>query len=367
MEQRDDWHLTEDVLHELGRGDPFAAAMRATRMPMVICDPRQHDNPIVFANEAFQQLTGYSRDEIIGKNCRFLQGPQTDTGAVERVRRAVEAEEPINVDLLNYRKDGTTFWNALYLSPTRGADGIVQFYFASQLDVTARIEAQRVVAEQKAIVEAEVRSRTLALEQALEAKTLLLHEVDHRVKNNLTMIGSLLRLQSRQIGDPTVSARLDAMLERVDALATVHRRLYQADDVTRFDIGAFAASLAHDVIGASGRSDIVVKTTVDRIDVHSSKAAALGLIINELVTNAVKHAFGTDCAGTLKVSASTFGEHAEICIEDDGRGMSDQQKTEQCLGLTLVERLSKQVSATSAWANAEPGTRVTVTFPLENV
>ena len=364
MKQRDDWHLTEDVLHEHGRGDPFAAAMRATRMPMVISDPRQPDNPIVFANEAFQHLTGYPREEIIGRNCRFLQGAETEPESVGRLRHAVTAEEAVQVDLLNYRKDGTTFWNALYLSPTRGADGTVQFFFASQLDITDRVEAQRLIAEQKAIVEAEVQRRTLALEEALEEKTLLLHEVDHRVKNNLTMIGSLLRLQSRQIGDPVVSSKLDAMLERVDALATVHRRLYQSDDVTRFDVGAFASSLALDVIGASGRTDIKVTANVERLDVPSSKAAALGLVINELVTNAVKHAFADGRPGALHVSALVDGDQAEIGIEDDGHGMAAPADRINGLGRTLVARLSKQVGAKTAWTDAGPGTKVTITFPM---
>src|SRR6188768_1608012 len=102
MKQRDDWHLTEALEYEHGRGDPFAAAVRATRMPMVITDPAQADNPIVFCNEAFQDLSGYSRGEIIGRNCRFLQGPETDLATVAQVREAIASGEAIDVDLLNY-------------------------------------------------------------------------------------------------------------------------------------------------------------------------------------------------------------------------------------------------------------------------
>ena len=364
MKQRDDWHLTDEIRHEIGRGDPFAAAMRATRMPMVISDPRRPDNPIVFANQAFQDAMGYSRDEIIGRNCRFLQGPDTDKAAVARIRNAIKKEQSIQLDILNYRKDGSTFWNALYLSPTRGDDGTVQFFFASQLDVTQRIEAQRFITEQKAIVELEVSKRTMALEEALEAKTLLLHEVDHRVKNNLTMIGSLLRLQSRQIGDAAVSTKLDAMLERVDALATVHRRLYQSDDVTRFDIGAFASSLVSDVIGASGRTNINVRQDVERVEIASSKAAALGLIINELVTNAIKHGFADGRSGLLSVTAKSAGNDAVISISDDGPGMGSAEDRADGLGRTLINRLSRQVGAVARWADAKPGTIVTIVFPI---
>lgn len=105
------------------------------------------------------------------------------------------------------------------------------------------------------------------------------------------MIGSLLRLQARSISDPAVSSKLETMLERVDALATVHRRLYQSDDVTRFDVGAFTENLICDVVGASRRDDIKLVSNISQIEVPSSKAASLGLILNEIATNAIKHAF----------------------------------------------------------------------------
>ena len=364
MKQRDDWHLTDKVQHELGEGDPFAAAVRATRMPMVITDPNQDDNPIVFCNEAFQKLTGYARDEIVGRNCRFLQGPDTDPVDVGKLRAAIEAGTSIDVDLLNYRKDGSTFWNALYVSPVRGESGAIQFFFASQLNVTDRVEAQRTIAAQKAEIEREVERRTAALAAALEAKTVLLHEVDHRVKNNLTMIGSLLRLQARTIEDDAIVSKLEAMLERVDALATVHRRLYQSDDITRFDVAAFAVNLASDVIGASGRDDIMVDSQVEPIEVPSANAAAFGLVLNEAVTNAIKHAYADGRSGTLTIRASVADDHARIVVADDGPGFVDGPDHESGLGRTLIDRMSRQVGATADYTAASSGTRITISFPV---
>ncbi len=364
MKQRDDWHLTDSVRHESGEGDPFAAAVRATRMPMVITDPQQPDNPIIFCNEAFQKLTGYERDEIIGRNCRFLQGPDTDRDDVQRIRDAIAAGNSIDVDLLNYRKDGSTFWNALYLSPVRNHAGATQFYFASQMNVTDRVEAQETITRQKIEIEREVEKRTAALKEALDAKTLLLHEVDHRVKNNLTMIGSLLRLQARTINDAEVNAKLEAMLERVDALATVHRRLYQSDDVTKFDVGAFAANLVSDVVGASGRDDIAIHTDIDVIDVPSNNASALGLVLNEVVTNAIKHAFKNGRSGKLTVSAKHANENARIVVADDGPGLPDGTDGQAGLGRTLIAKLSRQVGATTEWRRADPGTAVVISFPI---
>lgn len=362
MKQRDDWHLTDVLEYDHGRGDPFAAAVRATRMPMVITAPAQPDNPIVFCNVAFQTLTGYAREEIIGRNCRFLQGPDTDPAKVAEIREAIAAGHAVDVDLLNYRKDGTTFWNALYLSPVRDAAGVVRFFFASQLDVTDRVEAQNIINDQKILVEREVERRTADLRAALDAKTLLLHEVDHRVKNNLTMIGSLLRLQVRTIDDPSIVAKLDSMLERVDALAVVHRQLYQSSDIARFDIGSFAESLISDVVGSSGRSDIVLDIKAQPLFIDAANASALGLILNEILTNAVKHAFADGRSGQISLVVEGEDDHGIIKICDDGPGMPSAQRS-RSIGTALITRLARQARAEATWGDNAPGTCVTITFP----
>ena len=365
IEQRDDWHLTELLGRNDGRSDPFAAAVRATRMPMVITDPNQIDNPIVFANEAFQALSGYSRDEIIGRNCRFLQGAGTNRDTVLKVRRAVEAGEPIDIDILNYAKDGTAFWNALYLSPVRDDSGSIRFFFASQLDVTERIKLTESIAHQKSIIEIEVSRRTEALEAADRAKTVLLHEVDHRVKNNLTMIGSLLRLQARGVKDKETRDKLNAMLERVDALATVHRRLYEADTFTKFDVGGYAKNLIADVIALTGRTDIQVKTDCAPVYVGSSKASSIGLVINEVFTNVMKHAFPADRAGTIDITARQIGTRGEVVIKDDGIGY-DTAKTRMGLGSTLIQKLSAQAGARVTMTSDATGSRFEMSFLAED-
>ena len=118
--------------------DVFFAAVETTRMPMVVTDPRQPDNPIIFANRAFTRMTGYPRAEIVGSNCRFLQGLETDPATVTAVRDAIREGREIAVEILNYRKDGSAFWNALFIAPVRSAEGEVVYFFASQLDVSHR-------------------------------------------------------------------------------------------------------------------------------------------------------------------------------------------------------------------------------------
>jgi PAS domain S-box-containing protein len=364
MESADAWHLTDRLNAEHGKGDPFAAAIRATRMAMIITNPREPDNPIVFVNDAFLRLSGYERDEIMGTNCRFLQGPETDRGAVRQVREAIEERRDIAIDLLNYRKDGTPFWNALYLSPVVNEGGELLFYFASQMDVTDRVEGNLRILQDKEHFEREVAKRTRDLTEALAAKTMLVHEVDHRVKNNLQMISSLLSMQTRTIADPTARATMDSMLNRVEALGTVHRRLYQSRDVERFDVAAFAQDLADDLVRGSGRTDVRLHLELESVEVPVEKAPPVALMLNELITNALKHAFAGDRGGKLSVSVRPDANYVAIRVADDGHGMPPQSPRSGSFGKRLIENLARQLAASIAWHPAHPGTRVELRIPL---
>ncbi|MDA0185196.1 SpoIIE family protein phosphatase [Solirubrobacter phytolaccae] len=104
----------------------------------LLTDPRLDDHPIVYVNEPFLEMTGYPADEVLGRNCRFLQGEDTDEGQIDAMRRAVAEERPVTVELINYRKDGTPFWNQVHISPVRDAEGQVVHFVGLQVDVTAR-------------------------------------------------------------------------------------------------------------------------------------------------------------------------------------------------------------------------------------
>lgn len=360
----DDWHLTDDLHVPKGKGDPFAAAIRATRMAMLITDPKQPDNPIVFANNAFLQLTGYERHEVIGRNCRFLQGPETDQAAIATLREAIAERRDAALDILNYKRDGSIFWNALYISPVTDEKGELHYFFASQLDITERKQAELRVRAEKARFEQAVKERTRELENALEAKTMLLHEVDHRVKNNLQMVSSLIMLQSRTIEDERIRKSLRSMQERIEALSTVHRRLYQSDDVSRFDVSEFVGELATDLVKATGRDDITVETDVEPIEIPAQKAAPVALLVNELITNALKHAFPSERPGTISVRIARLDGHFEIDVSDDGVGMPEKTSND-AFGTRIVQSLAKQLRATLTWKPRAPGTQVVVRLPAD--
>ncbi len=117
-------------------------AMAVSSEGITISDIRRPDNPLIYVNEGFLRLTGYSRDEVMNRNCRFLQGPGTSPEAMYEIRKALEERRPYTGELLNYRKDGTPFWNRLALTPLTDERGNVTHYVGIQSDITARVQAE---------------------------------------------------------------------------------------------------------------------------------------------------------------------------------------------------------------------------------
>ena len=126
-------------------GGEFALLRQAldlTGTGFVLTDPRLEDDPIVYVNRAFLEMTGYEADEVLGRNCRFLQGPETDPARVDELRRAVREQRPVTVELRNHRRDGSAFWNEVHVSPVRDERGEVVRFVGVQVDVTAYRDRQ---------------------------------------------------------------------------------------------------------------------------------------------------------------------------------------------------------------------------------
>jgi len=325
------------------REDPFAAAFKATRMPMIVTDPNQDDNPIIFCNAAFERLTGYSSDEVVGRNCRFLQGPETSQEAVTRIRDAVRAGSDIAIDILNYRKDGASFWNALFLSPVRDEAGKIVYFFASQLDFSNVKSREADLAAARHRAEEEVARHTETLEAAVKAKTLLVHEVDHRVKNNLLTMASIVKLQARITKDDVQKRALLAVLNRVEALSTVQRKLFTLDDVSRFDIADFTREMVVDLVGAVGRDDIRLTLDLHPVYVPAVKATPLSLIVNELVGDAVRRGL-SDGGGDIHVVVKRLNGHFLIRVQDTSIPVKVDEESAE-VGRILLDTSARQVEA----------------------
>lgn len=114
----------------------FIKALQTAQQNFVVTDPSLPDNPIVYATQGFLNLTGYTLDQVLGRNCRFLQGPETDPKAVEKIRRSIEDGNDMSVCLLNYRADGSTFWNQFFIAALRDAAGNITNYVGVQCKVS---------------------------------------------------------------------------------------------------------------------------------------------------------------------------------------------------------------------------------------
>lgn len=245
-----------------------AIAVDRTRMPMAVTDPRQPDNPIVLANQAFLDLTGYSADEVIGRNCRFLQGRDTSAQTIAEIRAAVAEQREFTLEILNYRKDGTEFWNELHVSPIHDDDGDLLYFFASQDDVTAFRKVQSL--------------------EATEHRLLL--EVDHRARNVLAVVNGIVRL-SRSDDAAQYAA---AIQQRVKALAGAHTLLSEQgwqdvalDQIVRQQLD----SLGSDRVTLGGGPVMVPALNVQ----------AVALVIHELLFNATMHGALSTPTGRLDV------------------------------------------------------------------
>lgn len=205
-------------------------------------------------------------------------------------------------------------------------------------------------------------ARAGELERALKQKTALLHEVDHRVKNNLQLISSLLLLQTRRTPDEAVRTALRAMLERVGAVATVHRRLFQSDDIERFDVADFLRDLTGDLAAAARRDDIQIRLDLEHVAVPAAQAAPFALVANELIGNALKHAFPDGRPGVVKVSIVRTPGAFDMIVEDDGVGLAAAGPPG--FGATIVQLLSQQLRANTRTEPLQPGLRAVVAIPV---
>jgi len=202
--------------------DPMQVGFKMTPVAMVVSDPTLPDCPLIYVNPAFERLTGFAAAEILGRNCRFMQGPLTDQADVARLRTAIARRERVELDLLNHRRDGTPFWNRLMVAPVFCRDGSLRYFVASQIDVT--IERHRVLqlekdrqalAEEVAQRDADIAAHNARLKLALKAGALGTWTLD-LPEQTLTASSGCKRVFGRPLGEPFTYAQLLAAINPDD-------------------------------------------------------------------------------------------------------------------------------------------------------
>ena len=314
------------------RRDLALLAVERTRMPMVVSDARQPDNPVVLANQAFLDLTGYSAEDIIGRNCRFMQGPDTSPEALAQIRDDLANRRESLVEVLNYRKDGSTFWNQLHISPLCDDNGDLIYYFASQQDVTRNHEAMAIEAGEIA----------------------LLREVDHRAKNALALVQGIVRLSRSD----DAAEYATAVQGRVDALALAHGMLAEQ----RWRSVPLDALVAGMVRGM-GLSQVT--TDGPLVAIAPAQVQPLALLLHELLSNALRHGGLSVPEGKLEIVWKPDPNRVAIRLSEQG-GPPPAEVRPPGFGLTVINAVtSRQLHGNVSFDWQPGGLTAEVVIPRE--
>lgn len=376
------------------RGGAFVEAVEATRMPMVVTDPTIADNPIVYANPAFLELCGYGMEEVLGHNYHFLIGPNTDPEARRRIDRAVSAREDVAEEVLLYTKDGREIWVSMFVSPVV-EDGRIVRHFASTIDITERVRAQRRAEVLAATLELQVRRRTARLEtvnrrleeeverrrrledvlrdaleqgqEHLRQREFLIKEVQHRTKNAIAMASALLRIQAGHTGNAEARRALDAAIERLSRISEVYAVLYRGSVPDRIEVADYLGRVGRGLVSSlqADPERVELKVEVEEVSWGPDLVIPLGLIVNEAITNAMKYAFPDDRKGCIRLELhAAGGGRMRLRVEDDGVGLAKEHRGAG-LGTELIELLTEQIGGTKRIDSA-PGEGVAITISFRD-
>ena len=238
--------------------------------------------------------------------------------------------------------------NILSETQTKGATilsillGITAFLFYN------RFRLKKKTSEALTIKNIEIEKQKWVIQSSLSEKETLLREIHHRVKNNLQIISSLLNIQSENINDPMVLSSIREGQSRVQAMSLIHQNLYQSEHLSNVDIENYLKELIvylSEMFAKEGK-EISVEVDANNINFDIDTAIPLGLIVNELVSNAYKYAFEQQASGKIKIGIKALNEtDYELKVDDDGKGLPDDfnPSKSKSLGLKLVSILSRQL------------------------
>ncbi len=306
------------------RGNIFFAAVEMTRMPMLITDPNQPDDPIVFVNGAFLDLTGYQEQQVVGRNCRMLQGHDTDPRTVAEVRDALSGQRAVAVDILNYKADGTPFWNALFIGPIFDKAGKLLYFFASQMDITQR----------------RIHEQSYLQAQKMEAIGQLTAGLAHDFNNLLQVVNGNLELAQRLLDNKAQALQAIGRAQRAamkggaltQQLLTFARK--QRLDPRRINLNALVLEFSEMLVRTLGQEirlqlDLRPGLPACVLDPTHLEMALLNVLINarDAMGTGGEVTVGTSLIGDPRKVAGHHlppGQYVAICVVDRGSGMTPE-------------------------------------------
>jgi PAS domain S-box-containing protein len=341
-----------DITEREAAEERFRTLLEAAPDAMVIAN---EDGKIDLVNTQTERLFGYTRLEMLGQPVEMLI-PERLRGHHPQHRSRFFSHPTMRpmgsaLDLYALRKDGTEFPVEISLSPLKKEDGT--FVFSTIRDITERKRTdQRILA-------------------SLQEKEVLLKEIHHRVKNNLAVISSLLYLQSGYTSDGPTLNILQVSQDRVRSMALVHEMLYRSDDFASVDFGNYAVALAQQLFQtySSPARKIELKIDVDPVRMNVDVAVPCGLILNELITNSLKHAFPAGQSGEIRLGLQRNDDGScVLSVADNGIGVPKDLDIENSssLGVRLIRSLTRQIDGRFELAPTNPGAKACLTVQIND-
>jgi PAS domain S-box-containing protein len=328
----------------------FRRVVEAAPNAMVMIGP---GGQIEMVNAQAERVFGYERTEMLGQSIEFLV-PERFRSHHPALRTAFFSDphsRPMGAgrDLYGLKKDGSEFPVEIGLNPIETEEG--EMVLSAIVDISDRKQKEE------------------RIQAALKEKDTLLGEIHHRVKNNLQVVHSLLDLQSDLVTDEKILGILRESQNRIRSMALIHQTLYESKDFVQVDFSNFLETLAPTLISSYGVDSDRVTLSIDAVEVLLPINAAIpcGLVVNELISNALKHAFRDGRTGTISIELAPEPDgRAMLSVSDDGVGIPPDLNLAQSttLGLQLVTLLTDQLGGELEIRRANP-TRFILRFPIE--
>jgi PAS domain S-box-containing protein len=318
---------------------------------------------ILEINESLLDMFGYTRDEIGSTNISsFYADPEI---RLQLAGTVLAKGSVSDYELMCRRRDGSTF--PILLNSARILRGGERLFQSTFVDITDRKMMEEEIRSLNRALEQRVIQRTDQLNATLEEKEVLLREIHHRVKNNLQIIISILRLQNRHITDPGMQAILLDSESRVRSMALVHEKLYRSIDLAHIDIGDYLRDLTRYLFNtySVNQGRVAFKVEIADLSLDINRAIPIGLILNELIANALKHAFTPQTGGEIMITGSQTIDTIVLSVQDNGAGMpvDFDWRNSPSLGMHLVVTLIEQVRGTIEKEENGTGTRFVLRIP----
>lgn len=349
----------------------------------LITDPKQNDNPIIFVSDSFCQLTGYSRQDILRKNCRFLQGKDSDRSEVTKMYEAIKQEKPYQGILLNYRKDGSSFWNWVRIIPIFNQQKQLRFFTGVQTDITELKQAQQCILQQQ---------QEIAHMNRLQIVEEISSSIFHEIRQPLSAINnyadaSLLYKQDEQAYIESLS-KIKQQTQRIEQLIQTmthfSKRQVRNNKNSICDINKVANDAIQLLYPELINFQLTTLFSQKTLNVNANETLLLQVFLNILqnALEAVKERYPPyedlrEKHGRIALTTKKNKQQAVIQIENNGIIISEEQKTKMFqafytsktagigIGLTIVQRIITSFAGQiTVEQNAKQDTCFTITLPL---